>query len=338
MIFARVFWPLILLASVAACSGNLGGGQSTLPGAPPNGSTNVQQIAPISATPTPSSASNVATLGQSISPQALPTINGWGGTIAFPHQSPPPAPTPNPKATGSPAAATSNVATPAPVSIGITSSLVEPSDAPHFSPSASKHKHDPNALTPLLFVSLLATSDVTIGEYPRIAFEVPREIAAKHHNDTYALALYDPESKSKSYALAVADRDLTSPLPGTLPSPVAATPTPTPVPTTTPFGLMNGPQSFTPPPIGSGIGSAENGLPPEYVAFGAAPATLNFKANQPVVFALYAIPPQPSPTPTPKPKPSASPSPLPSATASPALPSGTPTASPGANAKPADRP
>jgi hypothetical protein len=342
MTFARVFWPVILLAAASACSGNIGGGQSTLPGAPPNGSNNVQQIAPLSATPTPSSASNVATLGDTVAPQVLPTIAGWGGTIAFPRPSPSPTPAPNPKASGSPPPAMT--ATPAPVSIGITSSTVEPSDAPHFSPAAAKHKHDPSALMPLLFVSLLATSDVTVNEYPRIALDVPRDIAAKYHNDTYALALYDPQAKTKAYALAVAERDLSSPAPGTLPT-AAPTATPTAAPTTTPFGLMNGPPVFTPPPIGGGLGTS--GLPPEYVAFKATPATINFKANQPVVFALYAIPPQPSPSPSPTAKPSASPSPSPTPSGSPspqasvipaAIPSVTPAVSPGASTRPADRP
>ncbi len=303
MIFARVFWPLIVTAGLAACSGNLGGGQSTLPGAPPNG-TNVQQIAQAAPSPTPVSASNVATLGDSVGPQPLPAVMGWSGTIAFPK---PASSTPNPKAT-----ATSVAQPDAAVSVGVTASVVEPADAPHLGPASKKHaKRDAGAITPLLFVSLLATADLTLGEYPKIDFNVPRDIAAKHRDDTFALALFDPE-KDKAYRLAVADRDMSSPAPGSMPS-APPTPVPTPVPTATPFGMPNGPAPFTPPPIGSALGSAA--LPPEFVAFKATATSLTLRANRPVVFALYAVPPQPSPSPSPSGSPRAAAAPSPGASA-----------------------
>lgn len=313
MTFARVFWPLVLAAALAACSGNLGGGQSTLPGMP-QGGTNVQQIQPAAATPTPVSASNVATVGDTLTPQALPAINGWGGTIAFAKPSSPPSASPNPKstATATPGAAASI----SPVSIGITTSVVEPTDAPRLgSGTKGRAKRDRNSISALFFISLLATADVTLGEYPKIAVTVPREIAATHRDDTYALALYDPEQKEKSYRLAVAERDLSSPLPGTLPAAPAATPVPTAVPAPTPFGMSNGPSAFTPPPVGPE--AAGDSLPPEYVAFTATEMVLKLKANRPVVFALYAVPPQPTPSPSGSPagKTSASPAPSPTTTA-----------------------
>jgi hypothetical protein len=172
----------------------------------------------------------------------------------------------------------------------------------------------------LLFISLLATSDVAFDHYPAIAVDVPRDIVAKHRNDLFALALYDPEQKDKSYRLAVAERDLSSPAPGTMPS---ATPTPTP--TATPTLQPNGPNaalSFTPPPVGTGLGA--DSLPPERVAFQATATNLTLRANRPVVFALYAVAPTPTPSPSPSAKPgasaapaAASPSPTAAASASP---------------------
>lgn len=316
MIFGRYFWPLVGSAILAACSGNIGGGQSTLPGTLPNG-TNPQGIATAgpTATATPVSASNVATVGDNQTAQALPAIAGWGGTIAFPKPTAAPSPTPNPKAS----AAAADAGAGNQVSVGITASVVEPSDAPHLGGSAKRHsKHDAGSPTGLLYISLLATSDVAFSAYPTIAVNVPRDVVAKHRDDLFGLALYDPEQKDKAYRLAVADRDLSSPAPGSLPSP---TPTPTPIPTPPPaFNVPNGgAAAFTPPPIGSGLEAGS--LPPERIAFHSTSANLILRANRPVVFALYVFGAAPSPSPSPTgsaaPAPasssSASPSPAPSA-------------------------
>jgi hypothetical protein len=320
MIFARVFWPLVGIAVLAACSGNLGGGQSTLPGTTMQNGTNPAGFATPAATATPVSASNVATVGDSETMQALPAIAGWGGTIAFAKTTAAPSATPNPKATSSPADAAAGAGSS--VSVGITASIVEPSDAPHLG-SGSKHrgKHDTSP-DGLLFISLLATSDVAFAQYPKIAVNVPREIVAKHRVDVFALALYDPE-KDKAYRLAVAERDFTSPAPGTLPS---ATPTPTAVPTVPPGGqpnFPNGPTALTPPPVGSGLDSGS--LPPERIAFQATAATLTLRANRPTVFALYVVAPAPSPSPSPSPKSTVTP------TAAPVAPSASPSPSPSAS-------
>jgi hypothetical protein len=325
MTFARIFWPLVATAMLAACSGNLGGGQSTLPGTPQTG-TNVQQIAPPPATATPSSASNVATIGDNVAPQALPNILGWGGSIEFPKPSPAPAASPNPKATPTANAAATATA----ISIGITAGVVDPPDAPKFDTESAKRRGKSGGPTALFFVSLLATSDVTLSSYPKFAFEVPRDIAAKHRDDTFALALYDPGQKDKAFRLAVAERDLSSPSPGS--QPVASV---TPVPTAMPTPIQNGPMMLTPPPVGAE--SVGDTLPPEHVAFGPTVATLALKANRPIVFALYAIQPSPSPSPSTSPSGKTSPSPTPRSSASPSpspvtsAPSAPPTAVPSAS-------
>ncbi len=308
MTLARFLGPVVVLAVLSACSGNLGGGQSTLPGGPQPGS-NVQQLQPPVATATPVSASNVATFGaDAAEPQALPTVLGWGGSITFPKPAPVPSGSPNAK--GSPAPSASSAANS--VAIGITGSVVEPSEAPHLNPAWSKRRTKPSGPNGLFFVTLLATSDVTLAAYPKIAFDVPRDIMAQHRSDTFALALFDPEQSEKAYKLAVAERDLSSPLP------MAVSPTPVPTPSTTPTGvpgLGNGSGMLTPPPVGSGLGSAGS-LPPQRIAFAGTEAALNLKANRPLVFALYALAPTPTPTPSPTPHPSATgsahPSPLPS--------------------------
>jgi hypothetical protein len=338
MTFARVLWLLIFAAATAACSGNLGGGQSTLPGMPQNGTNaNGQQMAPPPPTPTPNSASNVATVGDTLTPQALPAINGWGGSITFAKPTAAPSASPNPKVSGTPA----DVSAASSVSVGITASVVEPTDAPHFGSASKKRaKRDPNAISALLFVSLLSTSDLTLAQYPKIAFDVPREVAATHRDDVYALALYDPEQKEKSYRLGVAERDLSSPMPGSMPAPVA-TLVPTPGPPT-PFGMPpNGPAALTPPPVGAQMGG--DSLPPEYIAFKATAAVLKLKSNRPVVFALYAVAPPPTPAPSLTPPGSAPASAAPSASSLPSplglpSPSSVPSASslPAPTAKPID--
>jgi hypothetical protein len=318
MTFARVLWLLIFAAATAACSGNLGGGQSTLPGMPQNGTNaNGQQMAPPPPTPTPNSASNVATVGDTLTPQALPAINGWGGSITFAKPTAAPSASPNPKVSGTPA----DVSAASSVSVGITASVVEPTDAPHFGSASKKRaKRDPNAISALLFVSLLSTSDLTLAQYPKIAFDVPREVAATHRDDVYALALYDPEQKEKSYRLGVAERDLSSPMPGSMP---------------------DGPAALTPPPVGAQMGG--DSLPPEYIAFKATAAVLKLKSNRPVVFALYAVAPPPTPAPSLTPPGSAPASAAPSASSLPSplglpSPSSVPSASslPAPTAKPID--
>lgn len=284
MTYLRILWPLAVAASLAACSGNLGGGQSTLPGTmQPGSGTNVQSVTAPTPTASPQSASNIATVGDSTAPQPLPEVMGWTGTIAF--SKPIPAPSPSPNAKSTPAASTAVPGTP--VSVGITAGVVEPSDAPRFGSSGKRA----GAAAPkgLFFISLLSTADVTLGEYPKIAVDVPPDVAAKYHEQVFALALYDPESSAKVYRLAVAERDVTA----SAVSQPAATATPSPTPS--PGEAANAAAALTPPPVGGGVGA--NVLPPDHVAFLGTAASLTLKSNRPVVFAVYAAPaPAPSPS------------------------------------------
>jgi hypothetical protein len=326
MSYSRILGLLAGAAWLAACSGNIGGGQSTLPGAAPSGLSGVQGFSQPTPTPTPVSASNVATIGDTVAAQPLPAVMGWSGSIAFAKPIPGPSPSPNASATPAEPGPSGG-----PVTIGITAAVVEPSEAPRFRDAAGagsgSGKHASGAAKGLLFISLLSTADVTLGEYPKITVEMPRDVAAKYRDRPFALALFDPGTKAKSYVLDVAQRDMSSPAPGSLP---VATPTPTPAatPTATPGGMMPmGMSAFTPPPIGGGVAGA--GLPPEHVAFLGTAATLTLKANRAVVFAVYAAP-APSPSPSPLRSPLASPSPV----RSPASPSPAPSPSPGASASP----
>lgn len=286
-----------------------------MPGGP---SPQSNAVAPVP-TPTPVSASNIASVGaDETKPQSLPTVAGYGGTITFPKPSA--TGSPNPKSTSTPGG---------PIAVGVTAAIVQPTDAPEFNPVASARKHrligsrkdDPTSPKPLLFVTLLATQDITFEEYPRIAIDVPRDVVTKYRDGTFSLALFDPSDKAKRYRLAVAERDLSTPAPGSIATlkPSAAptsTATPTARPSTSPSPGASG--AVTPPPVATPAPTPT--LPPERIAFYGTAATLTLKANRPVVFALYAIPqaPTPAPTATPSAGPSTAPhSPVPSLTPSP---------------------
>ena len=323
MKYARILAPLAFAAALAACSGNIGGGQSSLPGGPTAPIAQVTQPAP---TASPVSATDIASVGEGATgPQPLPTIAGYGGTVAFAKPASAASATPNPKVSATPSG---------PIAIGITAAIVEPTDAPKFDPVAASKKHgllgrrrpDPNALKPLLFITLLATNDVTFDTYPRFEIDVPREVVTKYRDGAFALALYDPALKDKRYRLAVAERDFSTPAPSTTQKPaLSGTSTPTAPPAATPSPRPSGSAypglasaTFRPAPPAAAT------LPPMRIAFMGTAATLSLKANRPVVFALYAIPtlPSPAPSPLPSPKPSSSPAlnPSPSGVSS-ALPS-----------------
>jgi hypothetical protein len=318
MKYAWIGASLAFAAALAACSGNIGGGTSGLPS---TGASPLSQIAAAIPTSSPVSASNIASVGEgNTAPQPLPTVAGYGGTITF-TKPVPSTETPNPKAKAT--------ATPSsgPLAVGVTAAIVEPTDAPKFNPVTESrrhkiignHKEDPTAPKALLYITLLATGDVTFDAYPRIAIDVPRDVVTKYRDGTFGLALYDPADKSKLYRLSVAERDTSTPAPGsvkvTAPTATTATPSPSPTPTRNPSaspGPSAAPTTPTPAPAPT--------LPPERVAFNGTATTLFLKANRPVVFALYAVP-QPA---TPKPEASGSPgakstgSPSPKSTGSPA--------------------
>jgi hypothetical protein len=312
---------LALAAALAACSGNIGGGSSTLPG---SGASPISQVAQPTATPTPLQANDIITYGDPrfSGPQPLPTIAGYGGTITLP----------------TPSAAATPKGGQQPVAIGLTAGIVEPTDAPDFDPKAAARKKnfllgmtkaDKSAPVPLFFITLIATSDVTFSELPKIAIDVPRDIVLKYRSGSFGLALFDPAKKSKRYELTVAELDVRSPAPA---ASAAALPSPSPVASASPTAAPTLRPGQSPTPLSTAAPKPSPTLPPQRVAFMNAPTELQLVANRPVVFALYAVPvPKPSPSPSPKPSakphpsaaPAGSPSPAGSSPASPA-PTGSP--------------
>jgi hypothetical protein len=302
---------LALAAALAACSGNIGGGSSTLPG---SGASPISQVAQPTATPTPLQANSIVTYGDPgiTGPQPLPTIAGYGGAITLP--------TPGPSPKGQ-----------QPVAIGITAGIVQPTDAPVFDPAAEARKHnfllglkkaDQSAPVPLFFISLVATSDVTLHELPKFAIDVPRDIVLKYRKGTFGLALFDPSKKSKSYELAVAEIDQASPAPRASSAPVASTaPSPSPSPSGSPSPQPSLRPGQTAPPSAAPGPKATPTLPPQRIAFLSKQTDLQLVANRPVVFALYAVPvvkPSPSPSPKAPPRAHASGEPSPASSESPA--------------------
>jgi hypothetical protein len=325
----RLLWvPFVAGTVLAACSGG-SFGSSTLPQGGP--SPLAQVVA--SPTPTPLAASSIVTFGaqRSGAAQPLPNIQGYGGTITFAVASP------------SPGVKTA----PTEVPIGITAGIVEPTDAPKFDAKGEyEHKsfllgkkYNEKAPRPLFFISLLATSDVTLTSYPALAINVPRDIVTKYRTGTFALALFDPADKEKHYRLAVAERDLATPGPGGFATPVPtptpqATATPSPSPRPSPTGSVN---PLAPPTVLVASPSPSPTLPPERIAFQGTASELKLAANRPVVFALYVIPaPSASPSPSPAPHTTGSPSPVPHAAGSPTASTvpATPPSSPSATGSP----
>jgi len=277
---------LALVAALAACSGNIGGGSSTLPG---GGASPISQVAQPTATPTPLQANSIVTYGDPgiAGPQPLPTIAGYGGTVTLP--------TPGPSPKGQ-----------QPVAIGITAGIVQPTDAPVFDPAAEKRKHnflagltkaDTSAPVPLFFIALVATSDVTLHQLPKFAIDVPRDIVLKYRAGTFGLALFDPSKKSKRYDLDVAGIDQASPAPRASMAPV-----PSPTPSVAPSALPSLRPGQIPSPGATPAPKPSATLPPQRIAFLGTATDLQLVANRPVVFALYAIP-VPKPTASPAPKP-----------------------------------
>lgn len=290
---ARFFIAVLVLggAVLAACSGNFGSGTT-----PPNGllpSGNLSGIAP-SPSPTPNSASSIVTYGSSAEYQPLPSVAGWSGAIAFG--------VPSPKPSGF-----------EPVAVGATVAVVAPTDAPDLN-LLGKGKNAPKRerrARSLVYITLLATHDVSLSAYPRIAIDVPRDLVTTYRLEEFGLALYNSGDKDTAYRLAVAELSTASPPPTASPSP-SAPPPPTPipvsasaVPTLTPSPLASPGASAVPTPAVSPT------LPPQRIVFNATLATLKLTANRPVVFALYALP-----KPTASPSPAASGSTEPTASAS----------------------
>ncbi|HZO95527.1 MAG TPA: hypothetical protein VFB22_17395 [Candidatus Baltobacteraceae bacterium] len=298
---------------------------------------------PPSAAPVSSNA--VLTYGASTAFQELPEVGGYSGAIAFPKE---PEPTPAPAKKGQ---------TPAPagtaqdIAIGATLYVKKPEDGPDLNFEKGKGRHKKSREHParaLAWIELLPTHDATLPAYPRIAVDVPREIASEYRDGEFGIGLWNSGAKDNAYRLAVEEVDQSSTPPpmvvhaaapaGTArPSPGAsASPHPSGMATMTPFGTPSPSPSasaspgFHAPGLGGTVvhpgPSAAPTLPPARMLFAGAATPLKLVANRPAIFVLYALP-HPAATPTP----SASPKAAAAATKT----AGSPTPSPAASGSPA---
>lgn len=291
MSFARVWLATaacaLLGAALVACSGNLGSGTS--------GPVPLASLGPgggvASPTPTPNNSSVVLTYGENTSFQNLPEVGGFSGAIAFPKATPP---TPAPKSTAVP--------TIEPVAIGAKLWSVKPDDGPDLnfvSGKGKKRRTRELSARAVAYVELLPTHDVTMESYPRIALDVPRDLASQYRDGEFGLALWNSGTKDSAYRLAVAEVDTASPPPivrasaaplATMSAPpsVAASAPASPLPSASPSA------SGSPRPLGSGVlaapPSAAATLPPQRLLFAGTATTFKLVANRPVIFALYALP------------------------------------------------
>jgi hypothetical protein len=315
-------WPrgfvVLVFAGVGlvACSGSMGS-NSAMPQtmSSPNFGVNPTPA------PSPTAASNVLTYGDNANFQELPSVGGFGGAIAFPTAGPAtPAPTKGGKSP-SPAPAPTAVE----IAIGATLYIHKPEDGPDLNLASGKGKHRKGREHParaLAYIELLPTHDATLTAYPRIAIDIPRDIATEYRDGEFGIALWNSGEKDNVYRLAVEALDTSAtPPPTSAPvhthepeakasGPATATPTPgaplfTPTPTPQPTRMPNG-QFPTAPPTQGGVAhggvaaSAAPTLPPQRILFAATQSTLKLVANRPAIFVVYALP-EPAISPTPKP-------------------------------------
>jgi hypothetical protein len=320
MTLARVFTAVagcvVLGAAVASCSGSFGSGSGL-----PNTLASPSFGGP-STPPTPATASSVIlTYGESTSFQSLSEVGGYSGSIAFPKAPeptvPPAAKNKTPKKDASPEPSPTAVA----VSIGATLSIVKPQDGPDLNFESGKGKRKRTRALParaLAYITLLPTHDATLESYPRIALDIPREIASQYRDGEFGLALWNSGEKDAKYRLAVAEIDASAtppPLPTRAPAAAAAAspgssakpgastaPSPATLLSTPKPGASIAPGSPAPGASGSagpGVPTAAPTLPPHRLVFAGTATPLKLVANRPAIFALYALP-HPSSTPVPK--------------------------------------
>jgi hypothetical protein len=312
-VFAAAAGCVVLGAAIAACSGSFGSGTG-LPNTAPSPS-----FGGASAAPTPASQSSVVlTYGESTAFQALPDVGGYGGAIAFP-KAPAPTAAPSPKGKSAKNASPEPAPTPVAVSIGATLSIVKPQDGPDLNFVSGKGRRRKMRELParaLAYVTLLPTHDATLESYPRIALDVPREIASQYRDGEFGLALWNSGEKDSKYRLAVAEIDTTSTPPpavrtvASVPSPAvsggaSAKPNPSGPPTMHPGPPAPGaspaasgsPSTVVTGASGAPAPSAAPTLPPARILFAGTATTLKLVANRPAVFALYALPHPASPAP-----------------------------------------
>ena len=159
----------------------------------------------------------------------------------------------------------------------------------------------------LAYITLLPTHDATLESYPRIAIDIPREIASQYRDGEFGLALWNSGEKDGKYRLAVAELDtVTTPPPAPVhvasaasanPSPGSAAhgPTMQPLATSSPGATRTSqPGAASPGPGASGAvipaPSAAPTLPPARIVFAGTATPLKLVANRPAVFAVYALP------------------------------------------------
>ncbi|HEY0393032.1 MAG TPA: hypothetical protein VGD01_00930 [Candidatus Elarobacter sp.] len=250
----------------------------------------------------------IVTYGESTSFQPLPEVGGYAAAIAFP-KAPEPTAAPSPKAKGK-NATPEPAPTPVAVAIGATLSIVKPQDGPDLNFVSGKGKRKRSRELParaLAYITLLPTHDATLESFPRIAIDVPREVASQYRDGEFGLALWNAGEKDAKYRLAVSELDTTA-----TPPPIARTPapaasvnaspgasakpgaSPTASPSVPPGNRLTG----SPGPAASGpspgtlgaMPSAQPTLPPARMLFAGTASTLKLVANRPAVFAVYALP------------------------------------------------
>lgn len=286
---------LVLAGAVAACSGNIGGGASAVPGGPGQPGALASGVA--LPTGTPSSASGVVNVAASAGPQTLPNVGGYTASVAFPQTSA------------------------SPTTMNVVTSLVLPPNvpAPFDLGTSSKKKglfgigkgNKSSSLPPykaLLYVSMIPTKTLTFDHLPQFVFGVPETVIASLGDKwDMGLAYLDPSDKAKKFKLAIADRiAVSTPAPTPTASPTAtptATPTPSPTPSPNPSASRTASPSPSPVPTPA--------IALVAVGFANPEMALTLEANKTYVFLLYAIvstPPSAVPSGSGAPAPSANPS------------------------------
>jgi len=350
MRFARVLTVasacVALAAAAAACSGGFGSG-STMPNA--IGSPGFGNPTP-APSPSPVSSEAVLTYGASTAFQELPEVGGYSAAIAFPKEVEPTAPPPKKGQTPGPAPAAQDIA------IGATLYVKKPEDGPDLNFEKGKGRHRKTREHParaLAWIELLPTHDATLPSYPRIAIDVPREVASEYRDGEFGVGLWNSGEKDSAYRLAVAELDQTATPPPLAPRAVAVgspkpsaspsgSPRPNGLPTMTPYGSPTPSASPTPAmrlngmplPGAAAAPSAAPTLPPARMVFAGTATPLKLVANRPAIFVIYALPkPSGSPAPSAKPAAKTAGSPAPSPAAKPSA-----SASPAASEAPAKSP
>ena len=309
---------LVLAGTIAACSGNIGGGSSAVPGAGVPGQVGPLASAVALPSGTPSSASGTVNVAPSAGPQTLPNVGGYTASIAFPQT------------------------TASPTTMDAVSSLNLPQNVPApFDLSAGKRrgflgigkgrKGPASPYKALLYISLVPAKTVTFDHLPQLVFGIPQGVVASLGDKwDVGLGFYDPDDKSKKFKLAIADRIAVS-TPPTPISSASATPAPTPSASPAPNPSGSRPGSSTPTPVPTPT------IALVAVGFAGPAIPLTMQANKVYVFVLYGIV---APAPRPTSGGSAAPSPS-NASASPAAatvgpsPSGTSVPGGAASATPA---